>query len=61
MTLQDLYRVTTFTMRVKIFNEHSVYPWLYFGFLKDIPETLLNCQIIVISAFEKNCLLITIG
>ena len=61
MTLQDLYRVTTFTMGVEIFNEHSVYPWLYFRFLKDIPKSLLDCQIIVISSFEINCLLITIG
>ena len=60
MTLQDLYRVTTFTMRVEIFNENSVYPWLYLGFLKDIPKSLLDCQIKVISAFEKNCLLITV-
>lgn len=61
MTLQDLYRVTTFTMQVDIFNEHSVYPWLYSGFLKDIPKSLLDCQIKVISAFEKNCLLITVS
>lgn len=60
MTLQDLYRVTTFTMRVQIFIENSIYPWLYSGFLHDIPETLLDCQIRVISALEKNYLLITV-
>ena len=61
MTLQDLYRVTTFKMRVEIFIENSIYPWLYVGFLHDIPETLLDCRIKVISAFGKDCLLITIA
>lgn len=61
MTLQDLYRVTTFKMRVDVFAEQSVCPWLYSGLLDDIPETLLNCQIKVISAYEKNCLLITVA
>ena len=61
MTLQDFYSVTTFTMRVQIFIQSSIYPWLYSGFLKDIPKTLLDFQIIVISALEKNCLLITVA
>jgi hypothetical protein len=61
MLLQDLYRVTTFKMRVDVFIENSVHPWLYSGLLDDIPETLLNCQIKVISAYEKNCLLITVA
>lgn len=61
MTLQDLYRVTTFNMQVEIFVENSIRPCLYSGLLNDIPETLLNCQIIVLSAHEKNCLLITVA
>lgn len=61
MTLQDLYRVTTFTMHVEVFAEESVFPCVYSGLFDDIPETLLNCQIKVISAFEKNCLLITVA
>lgn len=60
MLLQDLYRVTTFKMRVEVFIENPVYRWIYSGLLDDIPETLLNCQIKVISAYEKNCLLITV-
>jgi hypothetical protein len=60
MLLQDLYRVTTFKMRVEVFIDNSVYLWIYSGLLDDIPETLLNCQIKVISAYEKNCLLITV-
>ena len=61
MTLQDLYRVTTFTMQVEVFAEQSVFSCVYSGLLDDIPETLLNCQIKAISAFEKNCLLITVA
>lgn len=61
MLLQDLYRVTTINTRVQIFSEHSVHPWLYAGFLYDIPEKLLDCHITVISAYEENCLLITVA
>lgn len=61
MTLEDLYRVTTFKMRVEVFIENSNCPCLYSGLLDDIPKELLNYQIKVISAFGKNCLLITVA
>ncbi len=61
MTLEDLYRVTTFKLRVEVLDDQSVCPWLYSGLLDDIPETLLNRQIKVISAYKKNCLLITVA
>lgn len=61
MTLADLYRVTTINTRVQVFSKQSLNSWVYDGFLYDIPVKLLNYHIILISAYEENCLLITIA
>lgn len=61
MLMQELYKVLSDDTWITIVNDNLIFTPKYNGILNDIPVSLLDAQIINISAIDLNHLLISIA